>query len=275
MILNSQGRRGWLCLLLAATATSLPPEARADETIGVASVVRNDVSGVLVSGIVKVDTGTSVVRNEIMKTAEDSSAKLVFTDSTNLAIGPNSTVKLNHFVSSGPSSYDKATIDVAKGVFRFTTGHSDKRAYEINTGVATIGVRGTIFEGEAAPRKTRLHVVEGNVDVRTKKGRFCELHAGQSAVVTEAGCALIPGFDPGFSPEFTGLQEFSQVQPGVQGVFGAESLPIYVVPAAAVVGGAATAVAVGTQQSAQSTSNDLVQELLLLNASHPLLAISN
>jgi hypothetical protein len=118
-------------------------------------------------------------------------------------------------------------------------------------------------------------LVEGNVDVRTKKGRFCELHAGQSAIVTEAGCALIPGFDPGFSPEFTGLQEFSQVQPGVQGVFGAESLPIYVVPAAAVVGGAATAAAVGTHQSAQSASNNLMQELLLLNASHPLLAISN
>ena len=60
--------------------TSLAPEARADETIGLASVVRNDVSGVLVSGTVKVDTGASVVRNEIMKTADDSSAKLVFTD---------------------------------------------------------------------------------------------------------------------------------------------------------------------------------------------------
>ena len=119
MIMNSQGHRAWLCFLFAAAATWLAPEARADETIGVASVVRNDVSGVLVSGTVKVDTGASVVRNEIMKTAEDSSAKLVFTDSTNLAIGPNSTVKLDHFVSSGPSSYGKATIDVAKGVFRF------------------------------------------------------------------------------------------------------------------------------------------------------------
>ncbi len=272
MILNSQGRRGWLCFLLAAAATSLAPEARADETIGVASVVRNDVSGVLVSGTVKIDTGASVVRNEIMKTAEDSSAKLVFTDSTNLAIGPNSTVKLDHFVSSGPSSYGKVTINVAKGVFRFTTGHSDKRAYEINTGVASIGVRGTIFEGAAAPRKTRLHVVEGVVDVRTKNGRFCELHAGQSAVITDVACTPIFGFDPGFSPEFTELQEFSQLQPGEQGIFAAENPAMYLVPAAAVVGGAATAVAVGTQQSAP---NNLMQELLLLEASHPLPPISN
>ena len=57
MILNTQGRRGWLCFLLAAAATSSTPEACADETIGVASVVRKDVSGVFVSGTVKVDTG--------------------------------------------------------------------------------------------------------------------------------------------------------------------------------------------------------------------------
>ena len=197
MVRNSQRHRVWLCVLLAAAATSLPPEARAERNIGVASVVRNDVSGVLVSGTVKVNTGASVFSNEIMKTAEDSSAKLVFTDSTNLAIGPNSTVKLNHFVFSGPSSYGKATINVAKGAFRFTTGHSDKGAYEINTGVATIGVRGTIFEGEAAPGKTRLHVVEGVVHVCTKKGRSCEVQAGQSVMrhrySLHANCWFRPG----------------------------------------------------------------------------------
>jgi|GEM_PF-2652424 len=270
MILNSQSHGRWLCLLLAATATSLIPEARADETIGVASVVRNNVSGVLVSGTVKVDPGASVVRNEIMRTAEDSSAKLVFTDSTNLAIGPNSTVKLDRFVSSGPSSYGKATIDVAKGVFRFTTGHSDKRAYEINTGAATIGVRGTILEGEATPRKTRLHVVEGVVDVRTKNGKLCEFHAGQSAVITDTACKPTYGFDPDFSPELIEVQEFSQLQMGAQGVFGAESLAMFVLPAAAVAGGVAAA-ATGAQQS--PPANNLTQELLL-DASHPLLAIS-
>ena len=133
------------------------------------------------------------------------------------------------------------TIDVAKGVFRFTTGHSDKRAYEINTGVASIGVRGTIFEGESAPRKTRLHVVEGVVDVRTKNGRFCELRAGQSAIVTDLACSPISGFDPGFSPELSEFQEFSQLQPGEQGIFAAENPAMYLVPAAVVAGGVATA----------------------------------
>ena len=109
----SRGRRGWLGFLAAAAAFSSAAGARADDdAIGVASVVRNNVSGVLPSGAVKIDTGASVVRNEVVITAEDSSTKLVFTDSTNLAIGPSSTVRLSNFVSAGPSTYGKAAIDV-------------------------------------------------------------------------------------------------------------------------------------------------------------------
>ena len=273
MGLKFRRHQAWLCCLLAAGTTSLSAEVRADETIGVASVVRNNVNGVLPSRTFQINVGEQVVRDETVETAQDSSAKIVFTDSTNLAIGPNSAVKLNNFVSSGPSSYGKATVDVAKGVFRFTTGHSDKRAYEINTGVATIGVRGTIFEGEKTPRRTKLHVVEGVVDVRTKNGRICELRAGQSALITELGCKPIVGFDPGFSPELTELQEFSQLQLGEQGIFAAENPAMYLGPAAAVAaaaGGVATGVS--TQQS---NPNNLTQELLLLNASHPLPPLSD
>jgi hypothetical protein len=271
--------------LLLAAATSLAGGARADEAIGVASVVRNNVSGVLPSGAVQIDSGASVVRNEIVKTAEDSSTKLVFTDSTNLAIGPSSTVKLNNFVSAGPSTYGKATIDMAKGVFRFTTGHSDKRAYEINTGVATIGVRGTIFEVETKPHRVRLHVVDGIVNVRTKNGRFCELHAGQSAIVTDLACARIVGFNPGFSSEFTDVQEFSALQPGAQefsalppdeqGFIGLENPAMYALPAVAGAGAVAGGVAAGVSNSSSNGGRSSPQQtvlnylLLLNNGSHP------
>jgi hypothetical protein len=274
MEFNSRSHGAWFCLLLAVAA-SLAVEARADEAIGVASVVRNNVSGVLPSGAVQIDSGASVVRNEIVKTAEDSSTKLVFTDSTNLAIGPSSTVKLNNFVAAGPSTYGKATIDVAKGVFRFTTGHSDKRAYEINTGVATIGVRGTIFEGEMTPQRVRLHVVDGIVNVRTKNGRFCELRAGQSAMITDLACALIVGFNPGFSSEFTDVQEFSALHPGEEGLIGLENPAMYALPAVAGAGAVAGGVAARVSNSSSngggssSQQNQLNYLLLLNNGNHP------
>ncbi len=260
----SPGRRGWLGFLATLAAASLATGARADDdAIGVASVVRNNVSGVLPSGIVKIDTGASVVRNEVVKTAEDSSTKLVFTDSTNLAIGPSSTVRLSNFVSAGPSTYGKAAIDVAKGVFRFTTGHSDKRAYEITTGVATIGVRGTIFEGESTPGRTRLHVVNGIVNVRTKNGKYCELRAGQSAIVTDLACTPILGFDPGSQffagqcaagPGLCAPEEFSGLAPGEQGFFALENPAMYILPAGVVGGAVAGGVAAGVSNASKPSA---------------------
>ena len=133
MFVVSPWRRIWFCCFVTAVVVDASIAARADEAIGVASSVRNNVSGSLPTGDVQINVGENVIRNEIVKTAAESWTKLVFSDSTNLSVGPNATVRLSNFVSSGPSSYGKATIDIAKGAFRFATGHSEKRAYEINS----------------------------------------------------------------------------------------------------------------------------------------------
>ena len=273
MIIKSQRHRAGLCFLLIATATSLALEARADETIGVASAVRNNVSGSLPTGEVQINVGENVIRNEIVKTASESWTKLVFSDSTNLSVGPNAIVRLSNFVSTGPSSYGKATIDIAKGAFRFATGHSEKRAYEINTGVATIGVRGTVFDGDSETGKTKLHVASGAVVVHTKKGKVCDIKAGQSVVISNIACTPIAGFDPGFPSEFTGVQEFAEVQAGAQGFLGAQSPAMFIAPTAAIGGAVAGGVAAGVSNNSSngggSSSQQQLLYLLLANNNRP------
>ena len=274
MIIKSQWHRAGLCFLLIATASSLAPEARADEVIGVASAVRNNVSGSLPTGEVQINVGENVIRNEIVKTAAESWTKLVFSDSTNLSVGPNATVRLSNFVSTGPSSYGKATIDIAKGAFRFATGHSEKRAYEINTGVATIGVRGTVFDGDSETGSTKLHVASGAVVVRTKKGKFCEVTAGHSVVISDIACTPISGFDPHFPSEFTGVQEFAEVQAGAQGFFGAQSPAMFIAPTAAIGGAVAGGVVAGVSNNSsngggESSSQQQLLYLLLANNNRP------
>ncbi len=236
-------------ILLAAAAVFVAGEVRAYENIGVASFVRNEVTGVLPTRSVVINVGENVVRDEIVKTSQDSVAKLVFTDSSNLSIGPNSVVKLDKFVAAGASTYGKATINVLKGAFRFTTGHFDKRAYEVKTGVATIGVRGTIYEGRAEPRRTILNVLEGVVRVRTKDGRACDLSAGQSAVITASNCTPAAGFSPNSqifadhcatSPALCSKEEYSQLQPpqeNGQGFLGGDNPLPLLLPAAGIGGG--------------------------------------
>ena len=86
--------------------------------------------------------GDSVYRNEVVRTgAIDRQAYLPQID--NLGVGPFSRVTLDQFVYVGQSNGQKMAVDLAKGVFRFTTGKLDKGAYIISTPSAAIGVRGT------------------------------------------------------------------------------------------------------------------------------------
>ena len=257
MFVISPWRRILFCCFLTAASVA----ARADEVIGVASAVRNNVSDSLPTGEVQINVGENVIRNEIVKTASESWTKLVFSDSTNLSVGPNAIVRLSNFVSTGPSSYGKATVDIAKGAFRFATGHSEKRAYEINTGVATIGVRGTVFDGDSETGKTKLHVASGAVVVHTKKGKVCDIKAGQSVVISDIACTPIAGFDPGFPSEFTGVQEFAEVQAGAQGFFGAQTPSMFIAPTAAIGGAVAGGVAAGVSNNSSNGGGNSQKQL--------------
>jgi hypothetical protein len=170
---------------LAAAALTVATAAHPEEKIGLAVIIRNDVNGVLSSRTMPINAGEEVFGKEIVKTGQESSAKLVFADSTNLAVGPNSAVTLDKFVYAGPTDYKKATLTLARGAFRFTTGNSDKRAYEIKTGVATIGVRGTVGDILSLSNKTIVTVRHGVMLACSLVSYQCTVvHAGETAVIT-------------------------------------------------------------------------------------------
>ena len=114
------------------------------EKIGGAQAVVNNVDGNLPTGNqVPVVQGDNVFLNEAVRSGADSRAKLVLNDSTNLTVGPDSTVKLDDFVYSGPKAPGTIALNMTKGTLRFITGDANKRAYTIWTPNAAIGVRGT------------------------------------------------------------------------------------------------------------------------------------
>ena len=53
------------------------------------------------------------------------------------------------------------TVNLVKGVFRFTTGALDKKAYTISTPTAAIGVRGTVLDIGVQSALTRVTLREG------------------------------------------------------------------------------------------------------------------
>jgi len=155
--------------LFVLTVTSLTcglacPVLAAPEQVGLAVIVRNNVSEVEPKPA-KISAGDDVVRDEIIQTMADSHAKVVLKDSTNLVLGPNSTLKLDRTVFTDATSIGDIAIKLTTGSFRFITGNSAKEAYAITTPIATLGIRGTTldfqignFTDQVALKSGKAHV---------------------------------------------------------------------------------------------------------------------
>jgi hypothetical protein len=140
--------------------------ARAQQDIGGAKVVINNVQGALPTGNnVPVVQGDNVFLNEVVHSQPDSKANLLLKDNSDVTIGPGSTVKLDNFVYSGPKGAGTIGLNITKGTLRFVTGDASKRAYTIWTPTAAIGVRGTILRIKVTPTETTVINEEGRAIV--------------------------------------------------------------------------------------------------------------
>jgi opacity protein-like surface antigen len=165
-----------VCALFFASST-LVVRAMADENIGSAAVVRTDLKREQAGASGAIAVGDPVYQDETVRTSADSVAKLVFLDSTNLALGPASRVVLDRFVYDAAKTSQAMAVDLTKGVFRFTTGVLKKDAYMVDTPTAAIGVRGTVLDIAVANETTRVTLREGGALVcpRIKGKTFQEL----------------------------------------------------------------------------------------------------
>jgi ferric-dicitrate binding protein FerR (iron transport regulator) len=187
LILENNMRRGFfIALMLTLGAISAFAPAYAQERIGRAAVIRNDVSQIA-PRVIKISTGDEIFRDETVRTAADSDAKFVLRDDTNLSLGPGSTLKLDRAVFSGETSAGDIAVKLTTGAFRFVTGHSTKESYKIVTPLATVGVRGTTLD--FLIQRGRNVVVLQDGQARVCAGGQCVdlLNPGDSAVITSTG----------------------------------------------------------------------------------------
>jgi hypothetical protein len=130
-----------------ATAFALSgASAQGTGKIGVASAVSNRVESVVGGGARQLAVGGDVFARQMVRTGEASAAQLLFLDETSLSIGPSSEVTLDRFVYDPNRGTGNVVLNATKGAFRFVSGSQQPSSYQIRTPVATIGVRGTIFD---------------------------------------------------------------------------------------------------------------------------------
>jgi hypothetical protein len=177
----------YLSALLFAAGTGTAP-VLAQTRVGEAALVKNEVIRVNAAGNSQINVGDGLLRDEVVRTGLDSATRLVMADSTNLSLGPSSTITLDRTVFDDEHTYREIAVRLTTGAFRFVTGHSEKAAYKITTSVATIGVRGTILDILAQRGKTTVLLQEGASSVCTLSFQCVELtQPGETAIITSTG----------------------------------------------------------------------------------------
>jgi hypothetical protein len=134
--------RTWTTALLLAVLFALQSTAsNAQEAIGKTTSVTPQAEGTH-GGTRMLSTGTDVYSKETVRTGESGQAAMQFRDSSNLSVGPKSSVHLDKFVYDPNKGAGTVAIQATKGSFRFVTGSQGKGSYQIKTPYGTLGVRG-------------------------------------------------------------------------------------------------------------------------------------
>jgi hypothetical protein len=132
----------------ALVAAALP--AQAQQAVGVASAVQNDVRLRKPGGPIPrpVALRQRIALADQIQTGAKSQLQMLLLDKSIFTVGPNARLTIDHYVYDPDHNSRSMGATVTRGAFRFMSGRrTSGGSSTISTPVAAIGVRGTIVEG--------------------------------------------------------------------------------------------------------------------------------
>jgi hypothetical protein len=134
--------RNWIPVLMLGALVALQSTAsNAQEAVGKATSVRPQAEGSH-GGNRTLSGGSDVYSKETVRTGDSGQADLRFRDSSNLSVGPKSSVRIDKFVYDPNKSAGTVAVEATRGSFRFVTGSQGKGSYQVKTPYGTLGIRG-------------------------------------------------------------------------------------------------------------------------------------
>ncbi len=139
--------------------------------------------------------------HDTLITDADSTAQIVFTDESLLSFYPNTRFSIDHYEyhhRSKKESFGKSAMRLIEGGFRTITGLIAKNSpvdYQVNTPVATIGVRGTDYAVYLKNKQLYVGYYKGTPCITGKdKGQttLCLSDKTRYASVASAGAVPVP-----------------------------------------------------------------------------------
>jgi hypothetical protein len=115
-------------------------------------------------------------------------AQVRFTDGSQVSLQPGTQYRIDDYKFSGKNDgEEKGFFSLVKGGFRTISGligKVDRKAYQVSTSTATIGIRGTEYAVVSSQNGVTISAGEGLVEVCNGAGCII-LASGESAVVTD------------------------------------------------------------------------------------------
>jgi hypothetical protein len=132
----------------------------------------------------------NVYSGETVATPDAGATRLTFQDLTELHLGSNSTVVLDHFIYDPTTRTGDAAINFSKGIFRFVTGDiQNKSNVKLTTPTTSLTIRGTNFKLIVNDAGTIVEVKEGHVEIKPCGGTAeTRLVSPGEAVQVTASC---------------------------------------------------------------------------------------
>lgn len=180
-----------LSLALAAALLMAPVVGRAADA-GRVTDANGETLAVRGSAKMPLAAGTALQAKDEIRTGAAGRVKWEMADGSKFAVPKNTSFRIDDFSPKSSSASGRAVFTLLKGAFRTVSGLIGKSArdtYQMNTPVATMGIRGTDYsaalhtKGDSqTPNGLYVTVHKGKIVVTNAKGSI-ELSEGQSCYV--------------------------------------------------------------------------------------------
>jgi hypothetical protein len=143
---------GKVILLFMGLHLIITQAPAADSPIGCIKTAQNNASILRSGNSIPAQIGVMVYTGDILQTDQTGSLGVIFRDDALVSLGPNSQVKIDDFVFQPDQRRFSFLSRLIQGTAAFVSGQIAKLAPEtmqVQTPIATIGVRGTRFAVQA------------------------------------------------------------------------------------------------------------------------------
>lgn len=172
-------RLGILLFLFGFISSLNAAEIEAGKTL----LAKGEVKSVRASGNVVLKRRSLIFEKDEIRVGDDARAQFRMSDTAIISLQENSVLQIKKYQYKEGSNDNSALLELLQGGLRTITGaigKDNKKAYELRTPLATIGIRGTDYEVEIVTNGMYVAVWDGVIRIKSRIKNGCDLLLGKT-----------------------------------------------------------------------------------------------